>query len=303
MPDTTTRPWFCPRDGCPAPERHHDTRRGYQLGCRSGQATYRHTSYSKKLEAGVHVPQFVPITGTARRVRALMAYGWRSADIAEVLGWAVPHKANGRVSAHSHVVALAYEEQRQVSRELAEKIVKVYAELGDRPGPSHRNRLLYQRKGWAIPSEWDDDSLDDPDAQPAGGALPPVTERAHRAAQLVAQGMLQRDAAELLGISRPTLQRDLQVWRRAQAGTSRSAGFDEYAIESVLSPLGSMTFDDCTSVEQDAIVMRLWRDYLGQGYEKPGREVAKRLDIDHRIVERVRERSMKRAARERQEEK
>ncbi len=97
-------------------------------------------------------------TGSARRLQALAAIGYGLLDLTEHLGWA-----------KSRVQNVQTLKARRVRRVTAEHVARVYDALAMTPGPSTRARDLALRKGWAPPLAWDDDEIDNPDAQPAPG--------------------------------------------------------------------------------------------------------------------------------------
>lgn len=96
----------------------------------------------------------VDATGTVRRLRALVAFGYDQAELCERLGWptgTVHRIVTGRselVTARSH-------------RETA----ALFAELQLVPGTSGRARAKGERSRWALPLQWDEETIDDPAAQ------------------------------------------------------------------------------------------------------------------------------------------
>ena len=113
--------------------------------------------------------QYVDATGTVRRLRALSAVGWPYREIARRLG-CDPGGINKVREGSRVMVRLA----------TAKKVAALYDELWDQPGPSLRSVLAARRNGWVPPMAWDDDTIDDPAAQPhtpkalgSAGRLPP----------------------------------------------------------------------------------------------------------------------------------
>lgn len=98
-------------------------------------------------------------TGTQRRLQALIALGWSAQQIDTRLG--VPF---GR----THEILLA----PRVKGRTARAVRALYASLsestpdGDKAGIT-RARNWAARQGWAPPIAWDDDTIDDPTAEPA----------------------------------------------------------------------------------------------------------------------------------------
>lgn len=101
-------------------------------------------------------------TGTRRRLEALVALGWSQAQLAERLGMA---RANfGKTLRAEHVL-----------KSTADRVRALFDELWDAtpPASTHRQKIAVARsrriaaeRGWLPPLAWDDDTIDDPDAQP-----------------------------------------------------------------------------------------------------------------------------------------
>lgn len=99
---------------------------------------------------------YIDALGSIRRIRALMAIGWRLADIDEAAGYTA-RRANWAHNITS---------QGRVHVDTAEKVARVYDRLCMTPGPSDRLRAMSARSGWAPPLAWD--NIDDPLEQPRG---------------------------------------------------------------------------------------------------------------------------------------
>ena len=104
--------------------------------------------------------QWIPRTasiGVTRRLRALNALGYSQQDLADRLGahysWICKLMSNGRA---------------QVNPDTVTRIADLYNQLSMTPGSSERARRAARIKGWAPPLAWDDDTIDDPHAQPDG---------------------------------------------------------------------------------------------------------------------------------------
>lgn len=109
-------------------------------------------------DPGVNVPttprpSLVDATGTIRRVRALIALGWRHKDLKAETGLATN--------------VLAHRTGGTVHRDTADKVADVYDKLSMRLGPSDTNRTRAATRGYAPPLAWDDHDIDDPAARPA----------------------------------------------------------------------------------------------------------------------------------------
>lgn len=97
----------------------------------------------------------VPAVGARRRIRALLAIGWTHARIAEAAG--IPPRRPALILSQAGGM---------VTLDAHDRIADAYDELSMRQGPSVRNRRL----GYPPPLAWDDETIDDPRARPAGVA-------------------------------------------------------------------------------------------------------------------------------------
>lgn len=115
----------------------------------------------------------VPSVGSIRRIRALMAIGWRHEDL----------RAHCGINTH----VLASQRGDMVEKVTHDAIRAAYDALWNRPGPSSRTRRIAERQGFAPPLSWDDDTIDDPAAQP-------WTDSAPRGAHIPGQGAANVDS-------------------------------------------------------------------------------------------------------------
>jgi transcriptional regulator with XRE-family HTH domain len=106
----------------------------------------------------------IDATGTKRRVHALVACGWSQQKLAARLGMA---------GSNFHLCITS----ERVTAGTARKIAALYDELWDQPPPestqhekvaASRSRRHARERGWPPPMAWDDDTIDDPDAEPEG---------------------------------------------------------------------------------------------------------------------------------------
>jgi transcriptional regulator with XRE-family HTH domain len=104
----------------------------------------------------------VDITGTTRRLQALVAIGYTQSDIAARVGIT---PANATEMFHGN---------RSVLLSTAIKVRRIYEELSMRPGPSGAARQRAKKLGWAPPLAWEDDTIDNPQAKPDLGERRPV---------------------------------------------------------------------------------------------------------------------------------
>ena len=106
---------------------------------------------------GTFKPTYIDATGTKRRLQALMALGYSTTVIGEGLG-----------TDRRNVLRLL--SKPKVAQQTADKVAAVYDELWNRPVPltCHTSRLRASAKanGYLPPMAWDDDSIDDPLAEP-----------------------------------------------------------------------------------------------------------------------------------------
>lgn len=155
----------------------------------------------------------VDATGTRRRLRALQAIGWPHHIIAERLSVDVslPGKwATGR----------------RVMQANAARVAALYDELSMSAGPCGRSRAAATRNGWPSPLAWDDETIDDPAAQPIFDVPPPprptrtqiLAEVANRRAEvdrLDRAGLTIAKIAARLEIGERSVNRHLQAIRAA----------------------------------------------------------------------------------------
>jgi hypothetical protein len=108
----------------------------------------------------------VDATGTRRRLQALMALGWSRTRLAEELG------------GHRDVVS-RYMIRDQVTTATVRAVRALYDRLWDTTPPEEDQwdvsaavaaRRTAARNGWVPPMAWDDDTIDDPAAEPHGSA-------------------------------------------------------------------------------------------------------------------------------------
>ena len=96
----------------------------------------------------------VPRAGAVRRVQALMAMGWSHQELDRA---GVPNTAR-LLTGTGNLVTI------QRWREISE----LYDRLSMTPGPSPQTRGWAKTLGYAPPLAWDEDTIDDPRAQPHG---------------------------------------------------------------------------------------------------------------------------------------
>lgn len=99
---------------------------------------------------------FHPALGYVRRVRALYAAGHNHSTIAAAAGLD-----------RSTVSALAAGTRSIVWPRVASGVAAAYDTLSASDGTSSRSRSRAERNGWAGPAYWDEDTIDDPNFEPA----------------------------------------------------------------------------------------------------------------------------------------
>jgi hypothetical protein len=142
----------------------HGTNAGYSAGCRDACCRLAHNAYRRRVWRRCYTLRtdalHIDSTGTIRRIRALQALGWRFMDIDTAMG-CDPNSPNAS-RCHN------YTHHPKVHIDNALAVAAVYERLSMTFGPSAALRRMAPRKGWAPPLCWDEDTIDDPDAEPAG---------------------------------------------------------------------------------------------------------------------------------------
>lgn len=106
-------------------------------------------------------PRLVDNIGTTRRLQALAADGWTTRRLSELSG--IPERS---------LSIWRLGRRRGISPVNRTRVAELYDKiraLADPRGDSPASAALAQRQGWPDPDRWDDDEIDDPQAQP----LPP----------------------------------------------------------------------------------------------------------------------------------
>lgn len=142
----------------------------------------------------------VPAVGTTRRLQALVAFGYTQSYLCERIGVA---QTNG--------TCLFDGTGTKVTAHRARQVESLFAELQLHPGASSRARARGQRLGWALPMQWDEDTIDNPDAAPegarVGGRNKLDADEYHDLRQL---GFTEDEIAERAGIRQESLLRWLE---------------------------------------------------------------------------------------------
>ena len=184
-------------------DERHGTTRGHAAGCREAccrAARNADESRRRKYREVLGIVRTVDATGTHRRIEALWAIGWTSADIAKAAGWASPQAVTELMKRECYVFTTS-----------AQTIGIVYDRLSGKPGPSTTNRRRARAKGWAPPLAWDDI---DNDQTPKGVRGAEMRTR-HDAQtwedydELAVQGYSREHAARRLGMTKAALEKAL----------------------------------------------------------------------------------------------
>jgi hypothetical protein len=141
------------RSGCQYRGRRHGREWDYRRGCRCPDAREEHRLYSKRRREGRLAPTYLDATGTQRRIQALMRMGWPGVLIEQQAS--LPAGTCGQVM-----------QRTTVKQATITAIRAAYDTLWALPGPSKRTQRRAESAGYAPPLAWDDDEIDDPDAQP-----------------------------------------------------------------------------------------------------------------------------------------
>ena len=111
--------------------------------------------------------------GTVRRIRALARMGWSQTYLAQRLGISV-----------QGVAKFLQPNKRYITVRNARAVRDLYDELAWQWGPSTAFAKTAQARGWPIPLAWDDETIDDPAAEPLDTTRPARRTLADTAAEL-----------------------------------------------------------------------------------------------------------------------
>ncbi|OZF40773.1 hypothetical protein CH296_00515 [Rhodococcus sp. 14-2496-1d] len=140
--------------------------------------------------------------GTIRRLRALVAFGWPAEHLADQL--------SGEVSACT-VHELVRGARTECLARTARSVARLFDRLQLTPGPSQRSRNTGLKRKWAVPLQWDEDTIDDLEALPVPAkyrALKPKS--AHRVNHEVRESRVQA-VAELTRVNKSAAEIAVQL--------------------------------------------------------------------------------------------
>lgn len=111
--------------------------------------------------------------------------------------------------------------QTRVTRGLYLAVKRVYDEVGDRPGPSYRTRVLAERAGWRVPGAYENHVLIPGaalvDAGSVGETAEDRQERRERIMRLFREGLDLDEVAQRMGMEVPRVRREREAYYSALA--------------------------------------------------------------------------------------
>lgn len=189
------------RSGCAAIR--HGTETAYSKdGCRCPDAREDSRIRAKRRKHGTYQYLYIDPTGTRRRLQALMALGHNANTISSVEPALSVHMVRYLRSGKPGTPS------RRVHRRLAATVARVYAVLSMVPGIDNRSARQAETMGYRPPLAWDDESIDDPHAQPTA-TTPGRVDRRAEVAWLVEGGESLERAVRRVGMT-------VSGWERAR---------------------------------------------------------------------------------------
>jgi hypothetical protein len=194
------------------PIKAHGEANSYKAGCRCAECRRAHCIEKKRWQLG-YTGRLMDSTGTKRRIQALVALGWTLGEIAA---------ACGKRSGNAWTCEVLRSDRVHSSTEAIVRVVYDRMSMTRPEGPyRNRQRITAERKGYAPPLAWDEDTIDDPDELPNGIPTPTRKESAEFLVEdwelLRRNGYTRRAAAEYMGIPKKRLEKAIErVSRRMQ---------------------------------------------------------------------------------------
>lgn len=151
--------------------------------------------------------RFIDPTGTIRRLQALAAIGYSARYLSRSCG----HN-------DTYFGPMLAGKRTFITARLARKVDALFKTLQNTPGTNSRTRNEALRRGWPPPFAWDEETIDDPAAEPNFGrdVRAPFLDR-YRDARHHA-GITDKDQlAAAIGITPDSLDRQLERYRRELA--------------------------------------------------------------------------------------
>lgn len=150
----------------------------------------------------------VPAVGTVRRLRALVAAGHLQVSLAAALGMS-PGNFSGYITGNA----------QEVTARRAAEVAALFDRLQWVAGANDRARRRGAALGWPLPMEWNEDTIDDPAAEPERARWTPdsaLEERREQVAKLTERGLTTAEIATQLGITKRTVERHRAAVRDRQ---------------------------------------------------------------------------------------
>lgn len=145
--------------------------------------------------------------GPRRRIQGLIWAGWTGRQLAAMSG--LTEQAISR---------LALGVSTTVAPATARAVEDLYDRAWQGPRrPSTASRRRAVTAGWAPPLAWDDDTIDDPDASPAGARRPGERRDLHAYEDLLDIGCTADEIAAHLGVSQMRARNTIQTRTRRAA--------------------------------------------------------------------------------------
>lgn len=159
----------------------------------------------------------VDSVGTARRLQSLVAFGYSRDDLGRRMGY-----TGGRASCSGNISRLMDPALLTVRAGTARRAAALFCELQMVPGGSTRATTEGLRRGWPLPMDWDEESIDDPRAVTFRSG-PPRLSRAD-IAEDIAQRQLRVVELTKLGLSASRIASELKVSVRQVVRDRAAAG-------------------------------------------------------------------------------
>lgn len=137
---------------------------------------------------------FLPALGTMRRLRALIAIGYQKKELADALGMSL-----------ANLSRILTGERSYVSPETEVKVKELFDVWQMHPKNNRRSILKAERRGWAPPFAWDEESIDDPKSRPCMPLGFTTAGRMNQYKKHKAKGLADSEIARRLDINPSTL--------------------------------------------------------------------------------------------------
>jgi hypothetical protein len=175
-------------------------------------------------------PQFVDAAGSRRRLQALATLGHSLRSLSGHLGLC---------SAAIHLIQSG--KRGRVSASTAATIRQVYDRLWDAPAPTETRgerisatstRAAAAARQWVPPLAWDDETIDDPAAQPDLGEASPSQVDLEEVEHLRAGGVSDEDIARRMGVQVSAIERaEFRAMARVKASAKASETAADEAVD------------------------------------------------------------------------